>query len=88
MKDLCKRSRSRSNDTFMTAIQTLIISLAKNFLNSVIDYILYLDNFFNNIFLATALRKLDIKIMSTAQIDALDFSLSLVQLKHAKRCLE
>jgi len=40
----------------MTDTQTLVISLAKSLPNSAAqDYILYLDNLFNNIFLAEAL---------------------------------
>jgi hypothetical protein len=50
----------------MTNTQILVISLAKSLLNSAQDYILYLDNLFDNIFLASALKKLDIEIMTTA----------------------
>ena len=50
----------------MTDIQTLVIFLAKSFSDSIQDYILYLDNFFNNIFLANALTQLKIEVMRTA----------------------
>ena len=63
----------------MTDTQALVISLAKSLSDSsVIDYILYLNNFFSNIFLATTLKKLDIEIINTTWINTLDFFLSLV----------
>ena len=52
----------------MTNIQTLVLFLAKSLSNPVKSYTLYLDNFFSSILLAIELRKLDIKIMCTAQI--------------------
>ena len=72
----------------MTNTQTLIISLAKSLLNSAIDYTLYFDNFFSNSSLVTALEQLDIEIMKTVWVNALELSLSLVQLKHAKETLK
>ena len=73
----------------MTDIQTLIISLAKSLSNlTVQDYILYLDNLFINISLADALEQLDIEIMRIMWINASEFSLSLIQLKHAKESLK
>jgi len=49
----------------MTNTQTLVISLAKSLLNLAQDYILYLNNLFTNISLATALEQLDIEVMGT-----------------------
>ena len=74
----------------MTDIQTLVLSLAKNLLNSnsVQSYTLYLDNFFINILLVKALGKLDIKVMRIMQVNAKEFSLSLIQLKHTKESLK
>ena len=70
-------------------IQILIIFLAKNFLNLIIqNYILYFDNLFINISLADALEQLDIEIMSITQATAKKLSLSLIQLKHAKESLK
>jgi len=70
----------------MTDIQTLIISLAKSFSNSAAqDYILYLDNLFINSLLVKTLRQLDIKIMRTTQVSALELSLIIAQLKHTKK---
>jgi len=63
----------------MTDTQALVISLAKSLSDSsVIDYILYLDNLFSNIFLAKILEELDINIMSMIQVNVLGFSLELV----------
>ena len=53
-----------------------------------IFYILYLDNLFINILLVNALRQLDIEIMRIMQVNALELSLSLIQLKHAKESLK
>ena len=78
----------RSHQNIMTDIQTLVISLAKSLSNLTQDYTLYLDNLFINISLATALRQLDIEVMSTIQINARELSLSLIQLKHAKESLK
>ena len=80
-------SRSRQNS--MTDTQALVISLAKSLPDlTVQDYILYLDNLFINISLADALEQLDIEVMRTTRINALRFSLSLIQLKHAKKPLK
>ena len=49
----------------MTDTQTLIMSLAKSLSEPAQDYILYLDNLFINLSLATALGQLDIGIMGT-----------------------
>ena len=73
----------------MVNIQTLVISLAKSLPDlTVQDYILYLDNLFTNIPLADALGQLGIGVMGTTRINALGFSLSLIQLKHAKKSLK
>ena len=72
----------------MADIQTLVISLAKSLPDPAIGYILYLDNLFPNIPLATALGQLGIEIMGTTQINASGLSLSLIQLKHAKQLLK
>jgi hypothetical protein len=50
----------------MTDTQTLIMFLAKSLSESAQDFILYLDNLFINLSLATALRQLDIEVMRTA----------------------
>jgi hypothetical protein len=48
----------------MADTQALVISLAKSLSDLlVIDYILYLDNLFSNIFLAKVLEELDIGII-------------------------
>ena len=86
--DSRSRSRSRSGNSFMTSIQTLVISLTKTLPDPAISYTLYLDNLFSNSSLVTALEQLDIKIMRTVQVNALELSLSLVQLKHAKDTLK
>ena len=52
------------------------------------DYILYLDNFFINDFLAKTLRQLDIEIMRTTWVKALKLSLTIKQLKQAKESLK
>ena len=72
----------------MIDIQILIMFLAKNLLNSAQDYILYFDNFFINNFLAKILKRLDIKIMKTIQIKALEFFLIIKQLKYVKKFLK
>jgi len=72
----------------MTDSQTLILSLAKSLSDSAKSYTLYLDNLFSSIFLAVALEKLDIEIMSTAQVNTSELSSSLIQLKHSKEILE
>ena len=72
----------------MINTQTLVISLAKSLSDPAQDYILYLDNLFTNLSLATALEQLDIEIMRTAQVNALDFSEEIVQLKYAKESLK
>ncbi len=72
----------------MTDTQTLIMSLAKSLSESAQDFILYLDNLFINLSLATALRQLDIEIMRTAQVNALDLLKEIVQLKYAKESLK
>ncbi len=79
---------SRSWQNTMTDTQTLILSLAKSLSDSAKSYTLYLDNLFSSIFLAVALRKLDIEVMSTAQINTSELSSSLIQLKHSKEILE
>ena len=87
MKDLHKKSKFKSSNIFMTAIQILIIFLAKSLSDSVINYILYFNNLFSNILLATALKKLDIEIMSTAKVSTKELSSSFIELKHAKEIL-
>ena len=72
----------------MTDTQILVMSLTKSLLNSAQDYILYLDNFFINDSLAKTLRKLDIKIIKTTQIKALELSLTIRQLKYVKESLK
>ena len=73
----------------MTDIQTLVISLAKSLPDSAYqDYTLYLDNLFNNVFLADALTQLKIEVMGTARVNAIGLSLSLVQLKNSKESLK
>ena len=72
----------------MTDTQTLIMSLAKSLSESAQDFILYLNNLFINLFLATALEQLDIKVMRTVQINALHLSEEIVQLKYAKESLK
>ncbi len=72
----------------MTDTQTLIMSLAKNLSESAQDYILYLDNLFINLSLATALEQLDIEVMKTVQVNALDLSEEIIQLKYAKESLK
>jgi len=72
----------------MTDTQTLIMSLAKNLSESAQDYILYLDNLFINLSLATALEQLDIEVMKTVQVNALDLSKEIIQLKYAKESLK
>ncbi len=66
---------SRSCQNIMTDTQTLVIFLAKSLLNSAQDYTLYLNNLFINSLLANDLRKLDIEVMKTIQIKALELSL-------------
>ena len=65
----------------MTDTQTLVIFLAKSLLNSAQDYILYLDNLFINDLLAKTLGQLDIEIMRTTQVKALELFLIIKQLK-------
>jgi len=72
----------------MTDIQTLVLFLAKSLSDSAKSYTLYLDNLFSSILLAVALKKLDIEVMSTAQINTSELSSSLIQLKHSKEILE
>ena len=72
----------------MIDIQILIMFLAKNLLNSAQDYTLYLDNLFINDSLAKTLKKLDIEIMKTIQIKALELSLIIKQLKYVKKSLK
>ncbi len=86
MKSLNKRSKSRFRSS-MTDTQTLIILLAKSF-SLTQDFIIYLDNLFINIFLAKTLKKLDIEVIRMTHITALELSLSLIQLKHAKQSLK
>ena len=62
----------RSCQNIITDIQTLVIHLAKSFLNSAAqDYILYFNNLFINEFLAKTLEQLDIEVMKTTQIKTL-----------------
>ena len=72
----------------MTDTQTLIMFLAKSLSNSAQDYILYFDNLFINDSLAKTLRELDIEIMRTIQIKALELSLIIRQLKYVKKSLK
>ena len=84
MKDLDSKSRKNT----MTDTQALVLSLAKRLLNPAKNYTLYFDNFFSSISLAVELEKLDIEVMSTAQLTTLELSSSLIQLKHDKEILE
>ena len=62
----------------MTDIQILIIFLAKSLSNlAAQDYILYINNLFINSLLAKTLSQLDIEIMSTTQVKALELSLTI-----------
>ena len=73
----------------MTDIQTLIIFLAKSLSNlTAQDYILYTDNLFINGPLAKALSQLDIGVMGTTQVKALELPLTIRQLKQAKESLK
>ena len=72
----------------MADTQALILSLAKSLPDPAKGYTLYLDNLFSSIPLAVALGKLDIEIMSTAQVNTLELPSSLIQLKHDKEILE
>ena len=83
-----KNLDSKSHQNIMTDTQTLVVFLAKSLSNSAQDYILYLDNFFINDFLAKTLRQLDIEIMRTTQVKALELSLTIRQLKQAKESLK
>jgi hypothetical protein len=65
----------------MADIQALVLSLAKSLPDPAQGYTLYLDNLFPSILLAIELGKLDIGIMSTAQLTTLELSSSLIQLK-------
>ena len=68
----------QSCQNIMTDTQTLIIFLAKSLLNLIAqDYILYTDNLFINDFLAKTLSQLDIEIMSTTWVKALELSLTI-----------
>ena len=79
----------RSCQNTMTDTQTLVISLAKSLSNPAAqDYILYTDNLFTNGPLAKALSQLDIEVMSTTQVKALELSLTIRQLKQAKESLK
>ena len=73
----------------MINTQTLVISLAKSLSNlTAQDYILYINNLFINSLLAKTLSQLDIEIMSTTQVKALELSLTIRQLKQAKESLK
>ena len=73
----------------MADTQTLVISLAKSLPNPAAqDYILYTDNLFTNNPLAKALSQLDIEVMGTTQVKALELSLTIRQLKQAKESLK
>ena len=73
----------------MTDTQILVIFLAKSFLNlTAQDYILYTDNLFINSLLAKILCQLDIEVMSTTQVKALELFLTIKQLKQAKESLK
>ena len=85
MEGLGKRSRQNT----MTNTQALVISLAKSLPNlAAQDYILYTDNLFINSPLAKALSQLDIGIMGTTRVKALELSLTIRQLKQAKEPLK
>ncbi len=64
------------------------MSLIKSLSESAQDFILYLDNLFINLSLATALKQLNIEIMRTVQVNALDLLKEIVQLKYAKESLK
>ncbi len=72
----------------MINTQILIMFLAKNLSKLAQDFILYLDNLFINLSLVTALRQLDIEIMKIIQVNALDFSEEIIQLKYIKKSLK
>ena len=72
----------------MADTQALVLALAKSLPDPAIGYTLYLDNLFPSIPLATALEQLDIEVMTTAQVNILELSLSLIQLKKVKESLK
>ena len=78
----------RSRRSSMVDTQTLVLSLAKSLPDPAIGYILYLNNLFPSIPLATALGQLNIGVMATARVNTLGLPLSLVQLKKAKESLK
>ena len=78
----------RSHENIMVDTQALVISLAKSLPDPAQGYTLYLDNLFNNILLAHALAQLEIGVMETARVNAIELSLSLVQLRHIKESLK
>ena len=85
-----KNLNMKSHQNIMTDIQILFLFLAKNLLNSnsAQSYILYFDNLFINISLVNALRQLGIEVMRIMQVNAKEFFLSLIQLKHTKESLK
>ena len=83
-ENLSKRSRQK----VMADTQTLVMSLAKSLPEPVQGFILYLDNLFTNLPLATALGQLGIGVMGTARVNALDLPEEIVQLKYAKESLK
>ena len=72
----------------MTDTQTLIMSLAKSLSESAQDFILYLDNLFINLSLATALGQLDIEIMRSVWVNVLNLFEEIIQLKYVKKSLK
>ncbi len=64
------------------------MSLAKSLSEPAQDFILYLDNLFINLSLATALEQLDIEVMRTVWVNALNLLKEIVQLKYAKESLK
>jgi len=78
----------QSHQKIIINTQILIIFLIKNLSESAQDFILYLDNLFINLSLATALKQLDIEIMRIVWVNALDLSEEIIQLKYAKESLK
>ena len=79
---------SKSHKNTIANTQALVLSLAKSLPDPAYGYTLYLDNLFPSIPLAIELGKLGIGVMSTARLNTLRLSLSLIQLKRGKEILE
>src|SRR5216117_359233 len=79
---------SKSRQNTMADTQALVVSLAKSLPNPAQGYILYLDNLFTNGPLAKTLGQLDIGVMRTTRVKALELPLTIRQLKQAKEPLK